>query len=446
MKNLNLDRENVKKILVKIGWVATAVILAVVAILSYLDSQGVPTESGDVLLFARPTTVVTSATPKPPRTTPTLNVATATPTQTSMLTQTPGGTATPALPTATPVAGDPCSHWHPYGPDLRYPSLGAFDVGYNPCNVIPVFGAILEDYLLDQNVDGFPQSSTEEEKDGYTWTYVRLNAQGKQDQLIAPGEGCALFDNDPGDQIPDRTCITNLLMRLHTTGENTHAKKRNHSIIVFARVCAIGASGKPVIPCGFVQTAGNEDWGIKHQPYKTAFCYDATSPTHYLTGETYPLSLVGQPPYVALQPARGPYAHQLISTITFNPVVEDYYHTIWFPQFPNHLIRTTWGLLDAKEIYDCAEMEPIPTGLLATQFIVHAVTLANLPTERPFVGYTNQNGYVEEACTEIGFTCFPLVITEDVPLGTPFMSFPVQMDGINADGTLTGVIVQDYGP
>ncbi len=445
MKKLNLS---------KIGWVATAAIIAVSAILSYLDSQGVPTGNGEGLLFSRPTTVVTPATPKPPRSTPTGIVTTQTPTPSPTLpttatpdlpTATPGGTATPALSTATPVAGDPCSHWHPYGPDLRYPSLGAFDMGVNPCTLIPVFGETLNTYLTEENVDGFPKSGEFEEVDGYTWLYARVKEDGTQDQLIAPGAGCALFDNG-SNPIDDKLCITNVAYRVHMRGDEAHAKKRNHSGIIFARACAIGANGKPELPCGVVMTSGIEDWGPKHVPYKTSYCYDATTPRHFETNELYPLDLIGQTPYFAIQPTRGGYSHQFVSTITFNPNVEPYYMGA-YPEFPNHILRATWNLMDALEEFHCAEGEEIkPTGFLATKYILHAVTLANLPETRPFVGWTDKNGYVDPTCTETGWTCYPLVITEDLPLGTPFMSYMVQMDGLNADGTSTGVIIQDYGP
>lgn len=418
------------------------ILLALLNFVSYQTGIGV----GEPDARARPTGIVPTLTPKPGRGTPTATptkLATLTP-STPLPSPTALKTVTPGLPTATPVAGNPCSNWHPYGPDLRYPSLGAFDMGVNPCTLIPVFGETLENYLVSQNVDGLPVSSALEERDGYTWLYIRVAANGTQDMQAKAGEGCALFDNG-ANPIPDKTCITNVAQRVHTRGDMAHAKKRNHSVVIVARACAI-ANGKPVAPCGVVLTTGIEDWGVKHQPYKSALCIDDTTPRNYQTNALYPLSLIGQPPYVALQPPRNGFAHQLISTITFNKIVEDYYHTAWYPEFPNHIIRVTWGLLDATEQFTCNDDEPIPTGYLAVRYIMHAVTLANLPTERPFVGFTNQNGYLDPACLEISPVCFPLVITADLPIGTPFLSYPVQMDGLNADGSSTGVIIQDFGP
>ena len=288
-----------------------------------------------------------------------------------------------------------------------------------------------------------PFSSALEEKDGYTWLYVRISADGTQDMQPTDGEGCALFDNG-ANPIPDKLCITNALQRVHMRGDSMHAKKRNHSVVMVARACEI-SNGKPVAPCGVVLTAAIEDWSIKHMPYKTAICYDETTPRHYQTNELYPLSLIGQPPYVAIQSPRNGFAHQLVSTITFNKIIEPYYMAA-FPEFQNHIIRVTWGLLDAMEYLPCGGTEPIPTGYLAVRYIMHAVTLANLPTARPFNGFTNQNGYIDETCTAISPVCFPLVIMAEMPIGTPFMSYPVQMDGMNADGTGTGVIIQDFGP
>lgn len=386
--------------------------------------------------------------------TPTGIVTTAVPTSTSTLipptsTNTAVPSITPTLPigvtvTATPVSGDPCSHWHPYQPDLRYPSLGAFDMGYNPCLLIPVFGDILENYLIDQNVDGLPHSSALEEPDGYTVLYVRIKADGTQDQLPIPGEGCALFDNDPADPTADKLCITNVAQRVHMRGDSMHVKKRNHSVWVVARACAI-SNGKPVNPCGVVFTSGIEDWGVKHMPYKNTLCYDETTPRHYLTNALYPYDLIGQPTYVAIQAPRNGFAHQFVSTVTFNPIVEDYYHSA-YPEFPNHIIRSTWNLMDALEYTPCGGTEAFDTGFLAVKYILHAVVLPNLPTERPFSGFTSMNGYVDTSCTEISAVCFPLEISADMPVGIPFMSYMVQMDGRNADGSSTGVVIQDYGP
>jgi len=259
-------------------------------------------------------------------------------------------------------------------------------MGVNPCTLISVFGAEYEQYLIDQNVDGLPHSSLAEEPDGYTWLYARVKKDGTQDMQPIPGEGCALFDNNPNEPTPDKLCITNVVHRVHMRGDAMHVKKRNHSVLTVARVCAI-QDGKPVAPCGVVGTMGIEDWAVKHQPDKNAFCYDDTTPRHYLTNALYPFDLIGQPPYVAIQSARNGYAHQFVSTITFNPIVEDYYHTASYPEFPNHIIRASWNILDASEIFVCGD-DPIPTGYLAVKYILHAVALPNLPIERPFKGFT----------------------------------------------------------
>lgn len=370
------------------------------------------------------------------------------PTRTPLVTNTPTLSVTPtSVPqnTPTPSPNDPCYAWHPYGVDLRYPSLGAFDMGVNPCTLIPVFGEVLENYLIDQGVDGLPHSNLAEEKDGYTWLYVRVRADGTQDMEPINGEGCALFVNIDVNLPEDVTCITNAGVRVHTRGDMAHAVKRNHSILVVARVCEV-KDGKPIMPCGTVLTMALEDWGVKHTPYKQGFCYDATTPKHWLTGALYPFNLIGQPPYVALQPARNGYAHQFVSTITFNKVVEDYYHTSYYPEFPNHIIRATWNLMDALEQFTCGGGEPIPTGYKAVKYILHALTLANLSAQRPYHGFTDQNGYEDKVCTELTLTCFTLEIEASVPVGTPFLSYPVQMDGKNKDGTGTGVIIQDFGP
>lgn len=437
---MKLDKETIKKILFEVGKYATAVIVAVAFLMNWLDGQITEQVSTQVPAVLEQVQARATPTPKGRGTaTPTKVIPSATPSQTPTKVL---PTNTPA-PTGTPGALDPCSNWHPYQVDLRFPGMGAFDFGVNPCTLIPVFGKELENYLVEQNIDGLPHSSASEEIDGYTWLYVRVRKDGTQDTQPIAGEGCALFDNDPAAPTPDKLCITNVGERVHMRGDMAHAKKRNHSVFVVARVCG-NDNGNPVEPCGTVITMGIEDWGVKHTPYKNGFCFDETTPRHWLTGALYPFDLIGQPPYIALQPARNGYAHQFVSTVTFNPVVEDYYHTAFYPEFPNHIIRSTWNLLDATEQFVCGG-DPIPTGYKAVKFILHAVVLANLPDERPFNGFTDQNGYEDKTCKEISLTCFSLIITKDTPIGTPFMSYPVQMDGKNADGSSTGVVIQDFG-
>lgn len=355
-------------------------------------------------------------------------------------------TPAPPTPTGTPGAFDPCSHWHAWQVDLRYPSLGMFSYGFNPCESIALYGPEFEAYLISQNVDGLPRSSAMEEPNGWRWLRVRVAKDGTQETGVTPGEGCALFDNDPEPNPETRLCITNATVRVHLPGDATHAKKRNHSIVVWARVCDVSPDGTPKEPCGTVGAMGIEDWGVKHMPYKTAFCYDDLTPRHWATNALYPLDLIGQPPYVALQPARNGYAHQFVSTITFNPLVEDYYHTAAFPEFPNHLIRATYNLMDAKEVFASCNGEILPTGYDASAYILHALALPNLPEARPFYGFTDANGYVDPTCTEIGLTCNLLFIGATVPQGVPFLSYPVQMDGKDAEGSLTGVIIQEFNP
>lgn len=373
-------------------------------------------------------------------------LVTLTPTTTpAPVTLTPMGTvtatATPEM-TGTPTTLDPCSHWHGWQVDLRYPSLGAFSYGFNPCESLALYGPEYAAYLTAYNVDGPPYSSAFEEPNGWRWLRTRVEADGTQSTGVLPGEGCAFFDNNPQVPPPERLCITNLTMRVHNPGDAVHAHKRFHSVIVVARVCAV-QDGLPVEPCGTVGTAAIEDWGVKHIPYKTQICYDDTTPRD-ANGDLYPAKLIGQPPYVAFQPARNGFAHQFISTVTFNPIVQPYYLNV-LPEYPNHIIRASWNLMDAKETFAC-NGEAIPTGYDASAYILHAVNLANLPPERPFSGFTDVNGYVDATCTAVSNVCMPLWITAGVPQGIPFLSHPVQFDGLNADGSSTGVVIQEFNP
>lgn len=393
--------------------------------------------SQEALYIAAPSarTRTPTPTPNPPTPTPTPSPSVILPTPTQTNTPMPGQ----ATPTPTPVAADPCSLWHPYGVDLRYPGLGAFDFGVNPCEYIGVFGSDLEDYLVSQNVDGLPHSSNMEEVNGYTFLYVRNRADGTQDMLPIPGDGCAFFVNVTNKFPDDGLCITNALLRVHMPGDANHDKKRFHSIFADVRFCE-HANGLPIEPCGTALSMAIEDWGVKHNPYKKSLCYDDTTPRD-TQGNLYPFDLIDQPPYAAFQPARNGYAHKFVSTITFNSsIIGEYY-----PLEPNHIIRASWNMLDAPEIFTCGD-EPLPTGYLGVKFILHAVIFANLPPERPYNGFTDQNGHIDTSCEEISPVCFPLIISASAPIGTPFMSYPVQFDGKNADGTSTGVIIQDFGP
>ena len=62
----------------------------------------------------------------------------------------------------------------------------------------------------------------------------------------------------------------------------------------------------------------------------------------------------------------------------------------------------------------------IETGGANNIFQVFELRLLNLPRERPFNGFTDPFGYVDESCTEASAYCIPLVIEANVPQGVPF--------------------------
>ena len=62
------------------------------------------------------------------------------------------------------------------------------------------------------------------------------------------------------------------------------------------------------------------------------------------------------------------------------------------------------------------------------------IIVENLPTARPFVGWTDRNGAVrtDGVCVAEGVDCIPLIISENVPQGRPFLNRIVGPDPSDA--------------
>lgn len=216
-------------------------------------------------------------------------------------------------------------------------------------------------------------------------------------------------------------CINGYLVLVHTIG-NIHAMHTDkHSTYGVFEVC--DKAGE----CGLVGTGGVADYGVYHAGYKQIVCQLENDPTDYPYGTGPGLNHL-------------PYRASIFTTLsppfsfTINPQFWNSRgpSTSWARQFypdePNHTLQMSWDSVDAFDMpdpADCANPEAAVTfypdypELNHTLFKVFAIVLQNLPTERPFNGWTNRAGHVDPACTETTAECVPLLIEATVPLPSP---------------------------
>lgn len=217
-------------------------------------------------------------------------------------------------------------------------------------------------------------------------------------------------------------CITDYLLLVHTVG-NIHAlHTRVHSQYGVFRVCFANQ-------CGLVATGGHADYGVMHNGYKVAVCQLATDPPNYPYTSGPGLN---HPPYRAAinNTDRLPTAE--VNPQFWNTMGPGVNQGRYYPDAPNNILRLSWASVDAWDYPTAsacgdhhAAIAPCPDGSCAlnhTAFQVFAVRLQNLPTERPFSGYTNVNGHVDPNCTAMGPTCVPLYIEASVPVGDALLA------------------------
>lgn len=415
--------------------ITSGVLAVIIAVLSMVYG---PDETANLLApITRTPSKTPSSTPGGPSLTPTLtktNTPSPTPSSTPTL---PGATNTltptpiPGTFTPTPISGDPCFEWHPYGVDLRHPSLPPHTHGWNPCDFIDIFGGEggeLDKYLTAHGISGYPLSSALEEHEGLVWLYTHLDQ-------------CELFVSDL-DNLPNPVgCPTDILIRVHTNGTQAHGSKRFHSEVVFVRGC-----DKSFSQCDYTMIMHPQiDYGVLFNPYKQSICHISGEPTD---SEGNVITDLNQPPYRGLQPPafRGEDPPSFWSP--FEVLASEIWSSLrieansdFYPNDPNALVQATWTLMDSRQYFVCGG-DPIQAAQNnATRFMHFTLKIQDLPEARPFSGFTDFYGKPADNCTTEGPTCFPIYVGPNFPAYPVWFNFPVLQNGGNPD-----VVQQEFDP
>lgn len=232
------------------------------------------------------------------------------------------------------------------------------------------------------------------------------------------------------------TCVKAYFLQVHAMGTNAHGRKDVHSIKGAFLVCDDNQ-------CGYIVTGGWHDYIWLHAPYKRYFCEQPGDP---VIAPRYQLSQV---PYTALTTRLGfegtdnEQNRIFWSSLGPNAVTADVVEANR-GYIPNRGLQVVWSEVDAWDtaVGDSplcndsgADTRLCPDDVNdagcrwnGTEFQVFTIRFNNLPTARPFDGYTDRHGNVVGGCTAEGLDCVPLIISAGVPQGTPMLSRNVQPD------------------
>jgi hypothetical protein len=235
--------------------------------------------------------------------------------------------------------------------------------------------------------------------------------------LVETGTDCPQL-KPKGD---DDLCVNAYLLQVHALGTNAHGLVPVHSYKAAMLVCDT-ATIDPA-SCGVVLTGGWHDYGLFHAPYKQYSC-----PAE--SGLDVPPDRVFITPYVALATEHlSSGQNRIFWNSTIAPVMYQYFQE-QKGYIPNQGLNIVWSEVDAWDQVEgnspaCADptqhMDSPDPAHNGTGFQVFSLRF-DLPTERPFVGYTDRHGNVVEGCTATSLDCIPLVIGKNTPQGRVFLN------------------------
>src|SRR5690606_4901731 len=184
-----------------------------------------------------------------------------------------------------------------------------------------------------------------------------------------------------------QNCVTDVLMQVHSVGTPMAVMTRNHSFVLFARVCDVDTMQQ----CGVMMTGGWHDYGVLHCPYKKEHCPLDSDPAGLPDFDSV---LKHQPPYrTSHTDVRYSGVVQFWSSFRPNTIVADLY-----PHQPNNMAGIAWSTTDAWGYINPGDLHASPLvcedgscEFNHTRFQVFAVELYDLPAG-PFTGWTNRWG------------------------------------------------------
>lgn len=344
---------------------------------------------------------------------------TSTPEPTMEPTVTPEPTATPTETPAPPehdtlmCHGAETGDGHTHGSCVEDLPAGAIR-DFLEAN--PLFAGVGQPWRSSDTENGYPHEIGKHE--GYKHLYQEFAA-------------CYQFNTAPGP-----LCVRAIWLQVHSMGTAHEVRVANsvHSLTFVAEVCDANFSN-----CGVVAGGEIEHYGEIHSQYKQAGCPDVPG------GVVYPEPYhADHPPYVANNAARSDFFSRparLFWSSLRSEAIAPYVGEV------NNLIQVAW-VENAYEIPNtdpsmCAHHEHDLVWSTSTndgflnQYAIWTLKIQIENYPRPFSGFTNRDGLLDTSCTEPGFSCIPLFISDTVPAGDALFNLPVDNDSLN---TPAGVI------
>jgi hypothetical protein len=307
-------------------------------------------------------------------------------------------------PTSTepPAPGHDVTEWH--APALYH------DHGANPADAHPVLREAIAGFWTQEIGSAWLSSPHENEfPDGMHAAFTNLNEVDTNCDPVRLG--------------PNDTCIDSYFLQIHAAGSNAHGRVDVHS---WKAALLVGD--------GYIITGGHHDYIWTHAPYKQYFCIESNGMPDPVLPPSYQLSQV---PYTALGVEHRSNGQSRIFWNSLGPNTVTY-DTIQAQRgyLPNQGLKLVWSETDAWDYVQgysqaCADpaqdvrfCEDDDTSCAdnGNSFQVFAIRVDNLPSARPFNGYTDRWGNVVDGCSAEGVDCVPLIISEGVPQGTPFLN------------------------
>ena len=265
-----------------------------------------------------------------------------------------------------------------------------------------------------------------------------------------------LIQNDTGCEqyklaVLGRPCINAYLLQVHAGGSMAHGRTDVHSYKAALLVCETAAIDEAT--CGVVITGGHHDYLLTHAPYKKHFCAESNGMPDPDIPEKYEF----QVPYVALPVVGGAQGNARIYWNGQGPNAVLHAETLAQRGYlPNRGLQIAWNELDpwqysagfspacadaSQDTRVCPDESTDATcSQNGNEYQTIAIRWNDMPSARPFTGFTDRWGNIVEGCEDEGLDCVPLYISENVPAGDPLLNYDA-----NPVSPETDAPVQVYG-
>lgn len=275
----------------------------------------------------------------------------------------------------------------------------------------PLFAGVGQPWLSSEHENGYPFPMGKHE--GYK-------------HLFQEFEQCRQFTGTPTNE--DFACVKAIWLQPHTMGtaHEIRVSGSAHSLTFVAEIC----TDETFTDCGIVAGGEIERYGEVHAQYKQTGCPGIEGGVYYPPRHT-----VSQPPYVAVNAQRSDFFSRparIFWSSLRNATMEPYAGDV------NNLIQVAFAEnafeVTSSSAATCAHHEHDRVWAHSTndgfinQYAIWTIKIMIEDYPRPFSGYTDREGNLDTSCTEPGFACIPLFISETAPVIDAFFNLPVSND------------------